>query len=1154
MDSIKGLYNRLAKSQTTIQVATVAVVLVWGLVLVALLAGWGLLMESQAQTSPQTLDGTTPAITLDPAAGPPGTTVFVHGEGWDPGSLVMIYLAAPGETELPSYAVAGLTADAEGHFTGGFVVPTGPEWENQGLATVTAQVAGGGASAQEFFSVTQPEQQPAETEVVTVEPTATATELITATPVPTTQPEEATATATTDLNVRSGPGTTYSVLGVLLAGQSAQITGISSDGGWWQIQFSGTADEVGWVSVNYVVAENTGNVPVVQASVLTATPTPTPTPTSLPVITDWQGEYYANRDLAGSPVLVRNDVTINFDWGTSSPASDLPADSFSARWMRTLAWDEGLYRFYVSVDDGVRLYVDDVLVIDSWSDGSWREVSGELWLSSGNHTLRVEYYEYTGDAVIQVWWEKVEGDTSYYSDWKGEYWSNSDLSGSPALVRNDVTIDFSWGTGSPAAGLPADNFSARWTRTWTVSEDRLYRLYIVADDGVRLWIDDVLVIDRWWDGGDEVTVEYWLDDGTHSLRLEYYEDTGDARILLWAEQESEEPEANFDASPRKGPAPLEVEFDNDSEGDYDSCEWDFGDDDTDDDCDDPSHTYWEAGEYTVELTVSGSGGEDSRERSEYIVVYEPVQASFSASPTSGEAPLTVNFTNLSAGDYDTCNWSLGDGATHTGCGAFSHTYKTEGSYPVTLTVSGSGGSDTKTKTNFITVVEEPVANQPPTSVINGPTSGLVGELLTFDGSSSSDPDGAILSYIWDLGDGATASGVNVSHSYGEAGSYNIILTVTDDGGLSDTSTYTLLIEESATDQYPLAVINGPAGALVGEMVVFDSGGSYDSDGTIVSYVWDFGDSGASAVAAQSDGSTMAHSYSASGSYQVTLTVTDDDGLSDTATHTIVVQESASNQPPIAEIDGPTSALVDETVTFDSGDSYDPDGTIVSYVWDFGDSGASAVAVAAQSGDSRMAHSYSASGSYQVTLTIADDGGLSDTVTHMIVIEDLVLNQPPTAVINGPTSGLVGELLTFDASSSSDPDGMIASYTWDFGDGSTAVGMTVNHSYNAAGTYHLILTITDDDGLSDTSTYTLLIEEPVAVLVEEAPTLTSEIPTSEPTPTPEAPSPTPTATAEPPSPTPEAPTPTPTPTPEPSPTPEAPTATAEPPTPTPATNQ
>ncbi len=259
--------------------------------------------------------------------------------------------------------------------------------------------------------------------------------------------------------------------------------------------------------------------------VVGATPTPVP-------ITAWRGEYFSNRDLSGVPAIVRNDADINFVWAGGAPAAGVPADNFSARWTRTLWFDDGSYRFHAMVDDGVRLYVDGALVIDEWRDGSRREVAGDVRLATGNHSLRVEYYERVGIASIQVWWEKV----NTYPDWKGEYWSNRDLSGSPIVTRNDVTLEFNWGRGTPSQIVPADNFSARWTRSANF-DAATYRFHVVADDGARVWVDDRLLIDEWRDGSArEVTGDIALAQGAHRLKVEYYERIGDARISLWWEK------------------------------------------------------------------------------------------------------------------------------------------------------------------------------------------------------------------------------------------------------------------------------------------------------------------------------------------------------------------------------------------------------------------------------------------------------------------------------------------------------------------------------------------------------------------------------------------------------------------------------------------
>lgn len=123
----------------------------------------------------------------------------------------------------------------------------------------------------------------------------------------------------------------------------------------------------------------------------------------------WRGAYMADPNLQGQPVLIRNDQDINFDWGTGAPAAGLPANNFSVIWIRTLSFMTSAYRFNAVVDDGMRLYVDGVLVIDAWQDGTARQVSGTVNLIGGQHDITVTYYERVDTAQIRVWWEPITG-------------------------------------------------------------------------------------------------------------------------------------------------------------------------------------------------------------------------------------------------------------------------------------------------------------------------------------------------------------------------------------------------------------------------------------------------------------------------------------------------------------------------------------------------------------------------------------------------------------------------------------------------------------------------------------------------------------------------------------------------------------------------
>jgi hypothetical protein len=185
----QSLFDQFAHSSISIKIATIAVVTVWGMVLVTFIAGTILLLERPGLALQTTPDAGIPAITLDPTIAQSGSAVTVRGEAWNPGSTVLIYLAVPGETGTPSYATASAVADAEGRFTTSFVVPSGSGWENQGMATVTAQVSGGGESAQVFLSLTS-----SATTEVAVEPTATPSAAEGPSETSTSQTEETTVT------------------------------------------------------------------------------------------------------------------------------------------------------------------------------------------------------------------------------------------------------------------------------------------------------------------------------------------------------------------------------------------------------------------------------------------------------------------------------------------------------------------------------------------------------------------------------------------------------------------------------------------------------------------------------------------------------------------------------------------------------------------------------------------------------------------------------------------------------------------------------------------------------------------------------------------------------------------------------------------------
>ena len=346
-------------------------------------------------------------------------------------------------------------------------------------------------------------------------------------------------------NVRSGPGTGYTVTGQLVLNQVCPITGRVADNTWWQIDCaSGVA---GWISDSIVrTVADSDRIPIIAVAAPQPPAVVAPPQPVQPVYNGWKASYFANRSLQGVPVVVQDVAEINFGWGTGSPHPSVPSDNFSATYERTINFASGNYRFTATYDDGVRVYLDGQLIIDDWHDGSVRSLSADRTLN-GNHSLRVEYYEATGNASLSFGWAIVSGGgggsgKTNPEDWDATYYTNPNLAGSPALVRvesrSPYPLDKDWGSGSPAPGIiPNDNFSARYVaRYYFEAGDFTFKARV--DDGVRVRLDGHTVIDTWGDGFKEPQNTFFgVGAGQHEIVVEYYERSGDAfvRVFWWRE-------------------------------------------------------------------------------------------------------------------------------------------------------------------------------------------------------------------------------------------------------------------------------------------------------------------------------------------------------------------------------------------------------------------------------------------------------------------------------------------------------------------------------------------------------------------------------------------------------------------------------------------
>lgn len=380
----------------------------------------------------------------------------------------------------------------------------------------------------------------------------------------------------------------------------------------------------------------------------------------------------------------------------------------------------------------------------------------------------------------------------------------------------------------------------------------------------------------------------------------------------------------------------------------------------------------------------------------------------------------------------------------------------------------------------------PIENQPPMPFFNlSPLHPYVDDVVCFNASGSfdPDPDGKIVDYEWDFGDGDTSHKLVSQHVYSSEGNFSATLTVKDDEGCESTKTYNICV----TEPFPEAIgIYTPINPKVGEDIVFDATQSADKSGQIIRYEWDF-DDGISGNKVK-----MKHQYTDSGTYNVRLTVYSEKGLISSTTIKVNVSpeveptssnpagdEDKASLPQAIGTYAPINPKVHEDTTFDATQSTDKGGQIVRYEWDF-DDGCSGKRAS-------IKHSYSDSGTYNVNLTVFNDKGLSSSTFIEVNVSPEVEPTPSIAandlhgesILNAafsysPTEPKAEQAIIFNASRSVPNDGKIVIYEWDFGDGYSGKGVSISHIYYDSGTYEVKLTVTNDKVRGNTTTKTLII--------------------------------------------------------------------------------
>ena len=470
--------------------------------------------------------------------------------------------------------------------------------------------------------------------------------------------------------------------------------------------------------------------------------------------------------------------------------------------------------------------------------------------------------------------------------------------------------------------------------------------------------------------------------------------------------------------------------------------WNFGDGKVSSE-QNPVHTYFSSGEFTVTLTASNDYGSSDASKAYFIHAIPVLKSKFIASPKTGKAPLVVKFSDISTGNPETWTWDFGDGTTSTQPNPV-HTYTAPGAFDVSLTVTNGMNKDT----SFQTVVAGGV---PVTDFVADRTTVAVKTPVLFTDKTLNSPT----SWSWDFGDGVTATEQNPTHAYLVKGIYTVTLTTTNNNG-EDT--------ERKVNYITVGVV--PVADFITEIPSYQQGTRTQyvrfidtSAGNPTSWFWDFGDGQSS-----SEQSPPLHLYNKDGAYTVSLTVKNVFGENTRVkTNLITVREG----PRVDFVADRTRPSINQYVHFTDLSTNSPS----DWKWDFGDG----TAGTGQNPD----HAYHQAGVYSVTLTASD---VYTSISHTKRNYITVVNTPHADFSADKTKGITPFAVKFNDLSIGSP----TQWAWDFGDGGTSSEQNPMHIYTTVGSsstsrYTVTLTATNANGFDDEKKvdYITVTQTPIA---------------------------------------------------------------------------